>query len=93
MAATQHLTPAVVNIKILLKSRSLKSNQTKIKTENCKPGFIESVHETMKVEHLSRPLAPATVELVLNTKWIGIIDPEGPEENKETENNRKDIKG
>ena len=26
-------------------SRSLESNQTKIKNKNCRPGFIESVHE------------------------------------------------
>ena len=31
--------------KILVKSQSLESNQTKIKNENCRGGFIESVHE------------------------------------------------
>ena len=30
---------------ILVKSRSPESNQTKIKHENCRPGFIESVRE------------------------------------------------
>ena len=30
---------------ILVESRSLDSNQTKIKNENCSPGFTESVHE------------------------------------------------
>ena len=44
-AATQHLTPAVVNMNILVKSRFLESNQAKIKNENCRSGFIESVHE------------------------------------------------
>ena len=42
MASTQHLTSVVVNI-ILVKSRSLESNQIKIKKWNCRLGFIESV--------------------------------------------------
>ena len=33
------------SITILVKSRSLESKQTKIKNENCRSGFIESVHE------------------------------------------------
>ena len=32
-------------IKILMKGQSLESNQTKMKNENCRPNFIESVHE------------------------------------------------
>ena len=32
-------------MKILVKSRSLESHQTKIKNENCRPGFIDSVHK------------------------------------------------
>ena len=38
----------LVHIKILVKSRSLESNQTKIKNENCRSGFIESVHKSKK---------------------------------------------
>ena len=39
-ATTQHLTPAVVNIKFLVKCRSLESNQTKIKTEKTDPVLL-----------------------------------------------------
>ena len=39
------LEPKVIKT-ILVKSRCLESNQTKIKNENCRPGFIESVHES-----------------------------------------------
>ena len=37
-----------------------------------------------KVQHLSRPLAPAPYS-IFNTKCIGVIDPEGPEKYNNTE--------
>ena len=45
MAATQHLTPAVVNIKILVNVDPSRATKTKFISENCRLSFIESVHE------------------------------------------------
>ena len=55
-AATQHLTTAV-NIKILVRSRSLESNQTKIRMKNADPVLLSLfMRDNEKVQHLSRPL-------------------------------------
>ena len=41
-------------LKILVKSRSLERNQTKIKNKNCRPGFIKYVH--VGVNNPERPV-------------------------------------
>ena len=60
---------------------TLENNQTQNK-ENCRTGFIESVHEIMRSATSLRPLAPALA--VLYAKCIGVIDFEGPEKYNNT---------
>ena len=79
-AATQHLTPAVVIIKIPVKSQSLLSNQTKIKKWKLQTRFYWICSwQIMEIQHLSRPQRWFKRYSIHNIKCIGIIDPEGPE--------------